>query len=103
VETLIYVYPAFILGLVAGAASWWRSWQPLWVYGLGSIIFIALVAHQTTVPDVCPVGAECEPAPPFIWAMLAFVNVGAWMVGVALGVAIADPIAHAVKGRRRSD
>jgi hypothetical protein len=103
VETLIYVYPAFILGLVAGAASWWRSWPPLWVYGLGSIIFIALVAHQTTVPDVCPVGAECEPAPPFIWAMLAFVNVGAWMVGVALGVAIADPIAHAVQGRRRSN
>ena len=102
-ETLIYVYPAFILGLVAGAASRWRSWPPLWVYGLGPIIFIALVAHQTTVPDVCPVGAECEPAPAFVWAMLALANVGAWMVGVALGVAIAEPIADVVQGKRPSD
>lgn len=99
-ESLIYVYPAFILGLVVGAVTWRRNWQSLWVYGLGTATFIALVAHQSTVPLICPADAEeCTPAPALFWALLALVNVGAWMLGAALGAAVAE----SKQGRPRSD
>ena len=87
-EHMLFGYPAMLAGLAVGALAAWRDW-PVWQFLMvGGLLVGGLVWHASGAIERCPVGAECDPVTPFMWAFIAVANVGGWMLGIGTGVAV---------------
>jgi hypothetical protein len=85
---LLSAYPALVVGAVAGFVVARRQW-PVWpVLAMGSVVFVALVLHQSTVPRVSGLPFEHPQITPFIWGLFAIVNSASWALGVGIGLAL---------------
>jgi hypothetical protein len=85
---LLSAYPALVVGAVAGFVVGGRRW-PVWpVLAMGSLVFVALVLHQSTVPRLSGLPFEHPQITPFIWGLFAVVNSGSWALGIGIGLAL---------------
>ena len=84
---LLYAYAAILGGLAAGYVAARRGWSIQRVLLAGASLFVILVVHQTTVPEV--IRGEGEPITAPLWEALAFANAGSWVFGTGIGAALA--------------
>jgi hypothetical protein len=89
---LLYAYPAILGGLAAGYVAARRGWSIQRVLAAGASLFVILVVHQTTVPEV--LHGEGEPITAPLWVAVAFANAGSWVFGTGIGAALAWSSRH---------
>ena len=98
---MLYAYPAMLGRLAAGYAAARRGWSIQRVLVAGASLFVILVVHQTTVPEV--IHGEGEPITAPLWVALAFANAGSWVFGDRHGRGVGLVIApYAVAVARRA-
>jgi hypothetical protein len=85
---LLFGYPALVIGILAGVVVGRRRWPVLPVLAIGALVFLALVLRQSTVPQPPALLDERTRITPPIWALFALVNIGAWALGVGIGVVL---------------
>jgi hypothetical protein len=78
-------YPAMLGGLVVGYIAARSGWGMVRVLAAGAALFVVLVWHQSTLPEV--IHGEGEPVTAPLWVAIALANAGGWVFGTAIGAA----------------
>jgi fructose-specific phosphotransferase system IIC component len=90
---LLSAYPALVVGTVVGyiASRLERRLMP--IAAVGAVALVALAVYQSTVPF--------HPGEPWsgtmtapLWVVLTAVNVGSWLLGIVIGVAVCPRLAR---------
>jgi hypothetical protein len=90
---LLSAYPALVVGTVVGYLASRLGWRLTPIAAVGSIALVALAVYQSTVPF--------HPGEPWsgsttapLWVVLTAVNVGSWVLGLAIGLAVSSRLAR---------
>jgi hypothetical protein len=79
------VFPAMLGGLVVGYIAARSDWGMARVVAAGAALFVVLVWHQSTAPQV--IHGEGSPITAPLWVAIGIANVGGWAFGTAIGAA----------------